>query len=590
VAKKDFSQADQDAIWVRFFGDGSYLAGNLKRLQAWKTNFTDNCSKSKKPDLQEAIRQAEGLLESGKSFEEVCGGMQKMDGESVRNDENVVGLTENPDSGEDGAGTQKNGDGDEDSNKRRKSAKKVARIHSDEEDSDEHAENREDEVVMDEEEEEDAEGGLEDGDDEDDMEDERPKKKHKKATKAEGANPKKRKKDDETDKPTKRKGPANSYALFAKVFHTTFREANPGSTMGETAKAAGAKWKEMSEEEKNPFKAEAEKLRKEYEKETERLRASGELVEPQRKSKKPKKDSDSKTKKLNVTQPVTVQDMKAQMEKLQRLTEDVHDEQKSRDAVRIMQNMEDANISVEVMKQTGLGKMVKTLSKCALGTDEQSLISLQATQLLRRLKAKAQHQMDTQKKPDPDSKKTTGVLPVLNAPSEQKEDAAVLDDRLNPLRHKVRKRLAQELMEGGGDAKLATIKAEEVESAMFAINGQQITQGYKLNFQTLHPNLKRNSELRKKVLAGDISADALVNLDPKEMATKEKLEKEIAIKEEIMKDVMVADGPKAETDQFQCNKCKKRRCTYFQMQTRSADEPMTTFIKCLECGNNWKEC
>merc|ERR1711990_293973 len=106
------------------------------------------------------------------------------------------------------------------------------------------------------------------------------------------------------------------------------------------------------------------------------------------------------------------------------------------------------------MKQTGLGKMVKTLSKCASGTDEQSLISLQATQLLRRLKAKAQHQMDTQKKPDPDLKKATGVLPVLNAPSEQQEDAAGLDDRLNPFRHKVRKRLAQELMEGGGDAKL----------------------------------------------------------------------------------------------------------------------------------------
>ena len=31
------------------------------------------------------------------------------------------------------------------------------------------------------------------------------------------------------------------------------------------------------------------------------------------------------------------------------------------------------------------------------------------------------------------------------------------------------------------------------------------------------------------------------------------------------------------TDEFLCMKCWKRECTYFQKQTRSADEPMTTF-------------
>ena len=37
-----------------------------------------------------------------------------------------------------------------------------------------------------------------------------------------------------------------------------------------------------------------------------------------------------------------------------------------------------------------------------------------------------------------------------------------------------------------------------------------------------------------------------------------------------------------------CFKCKKRKCSYYQMQTRSADEPMTTFVTCLLCGNNWQ--
>lgn len=31
----------------------------------------------------------------------------------------------------------------------------------------------------------------------------------------------------------------------------------------------------------------------------------------------------------------------------------------------------------------------------------------------------------------------------------------------------------------------------------------------------------------------------------------------------------------AETDAFKCSRCQQRKCTYYQMQTRSADEPMT---------------
>lgn len=38
-----------------------------------------------------------------------------------------------------------------------------------------------------------------------------------------------------------------------------------------------------------------------------------------------------------------------------------------------------------------------------------------------------------------------------------------------------------------------------------------------------------------------------------------------------------------------CSGCKKKtKCDYYQMQTRSADEPMTTFVTCLECDRKWK--
>ena len=45
----------------------------------------------------------------------------------------------------------------------------------------------------------------------------------------------------------------------------------------------------------------------------------------------------------------------------------------------------------------------------------------------------------------------------------------------------------------------------------------------------------------------------------------------------------------AATDMFKCGKCKKRECTYYEYQTRSADEPMTQFIRCLNCNNRWTQ-
>jgi transcription elongation factor S-II len=42
------------------------------------------------------------------------------------------------------------------------------------------------------------------------------------------------------------------------------------------------------------------------------------------------------------------------------------------------------------------------------------------------------------------------------------------------------------------------------------------------------------------------------------------------------------------TTDFTCFKCKKNNCTYYQLQTRSADEPMTTFVTCVNCEVHWR--
>ena len=41
--------------------------------------------------------------------------------------------------------------------------------------------------------------------------------------------------------------------------------------------------------------------------------------------------------------------------------------------------------------------------------------------------------------------------------------------------------------------------------------------------------------------------------------------------------------------EYECRKCHERKCTYIEVQTRAADEPMTVFVYCVNCGNRWKE-
>jgi DNA-directed RNA polymerase subunit M/transcription elongation factor TFIIS len=53
------------------------------------------------------------------------------------------------------------------------------------------------------------------------------------------------------------------------------------------------------------------------------------------------------------------------------------------------------------------------------------------------------------------------------------------------------------------------------------------------------------------------------------------------------KDIKCADD--MEDSMLQCGKCKQHKVDYFQKQTRGADEPMTVFCHCLNCGARWRQ-
>ncbi|XP_070260437.1 transcription elongation factor A protein 3 isoform X1 [Myotis yumanensis] len=105
-------------------------------------------------------------------------------------------------------------------------------------------------------------------------------------------------------------------------------------------------------------------------------------------------------------------------------------------------------------------------------------------------------------------------------------------------------------------------------------------------------NLKdpRNPGLRRNVLSGAISTGLIAKMTAEEMASDELRELRNAMTQEAIREHQMAKTGGTTTGLFQCKKCKKKNCTYNQVQTRSADEPMTTFVLCNECGNRWKFC
>ncbi|XP_043573513.1 transcription elongation factor A protein 3 isoform X1 [Chiloscyllium plagiosum] len=121
---------------------------------------------------------------------------------------------------------------------------------------------------------------------------------------------------------------------------------------------------------------------------------------------------------------------------------------------------------------------------------------------------------------------------------------------------------------------------------------QKTDMKYKNRVRSRISNLKdpKNPNLRKNVLAGAIDLFHLAKMTAEEMASDELKELRNVITKEAIREHQMAKTGGTQSNLFQCGKCKKKNCTYNQVQTRSADEPMTTFVLCNECGNRWKFC
>ena len=161
--------------------------------------------------------------------------------------------------------------------------------------------------------------------------------------------------------------------------------------------------------------------------------------------------------------------------------------------------------------------------------------------------------------------------------------------------------LSKELNESAV-SQLCLARTIEVEAAIDTWS-KGVKQTYTEKVRSLVFNLKKNAQIRDQVIFGQISPQQLCTMSPEELATEEKAKERDATLQKLqdsrrldwdqanekkINDMCGIKGEMLKASLFTCGRCKSIKTTSTQKQTRSADEPMTVLVFCMNCGNRWK--
>lgn len=139
-----------------------------------------------------------------------------------------------------------------------------------------------------------------------------------------------------------------------------------------------------------------------------------------------------------------------------------------------------------------------------------------------------------------------------------------------------------------------TIQCSKNRGILPTWDNRTFREKYKQKMNSLVFTLKRNSEtfLIERIKDKTIKTKDVAWLEPQDLwpggpwdtLARERREKELKM------DLIHGRLEEDYAGMFPCVKCKSKRTTHYQLQTRSADEPMTTFVTCLDCDKRWKFC
>lgn len=131
-----------------------------------------------------------------------------------------------------------------------------------------------------------------------------------------------------------------------------------------------------------------------------------------------------------------------------------------------------------------------------------------------------------------------------------------------------------------------TVKEAKNQKIIKKWKNEKFLEIYSGRLKTIIFNLKNNDELVNQLKTKSITLKSFATMTHQEMWPELwRLRIENKMKRDKSR---FTTNIEASTDMFTCRKCRSKKCTYYEMQTRSADEPATIFITCLDCGKNWK--
>jgi len=289
--------------------------------------------------------------------------------------------------------------------------------------------------------------------------------------------------------------------------------------------------------------------------------------------------------------------MTEQIKELKKRLEKHIEEASSEKMIQVLTEINEVSITYSIIKETRIGKVVGKLRK-----HENPIIAERSVRIVDSWKKLVDQNQSSSSSTPNGQIKTTDNHEVKNESKigekrkEEKEEGGTKTKKsksssdYEDIRQQVQKLLLEALGDKGPDDSVEPDKlATEIEEALFQHFGST-NREYKAKYRSLSFNIKnpKNPELRCSLLQALVSPSKLVTMTAQEMASEE-LKKE---REKIEKFYLEASKANAmnmtTTDMFQCTKCGKKETGYYQMQTRSADEPMTTFHTCYNCGKRWR--
>jgi DNA-directed RNA polymerase subunit M/transcription elongation factor TFIIS len=107
-------------------------------------------------------------------------------------------------------------------------------------------------------------------------------------------------------------------------------------------------------------------------------------------------------------------------------------------------------------------------------------------------------------------------------------------------------------------------------------------------YENINPDSSvKNKLLIKRLRKGEIDPTKIAQMTPQELFPEHW--NKLIEKQNEEEEIKYSKKTIAISEDFKCPRCYKKRTTYYELQVRCSDEPMTTFITCLECGHKWKQ-